>query len=222
MSKSRITIDTRLAEGFNNYMKGYLKLYQDLARVVKNHIVESTKGNIIVDLGAGTCYFSKELKKQLPDAFIINIEPSKEMIKTALKNIEDNEKSSINLIRAKTEYTPLKSNVADIIVTRFTIPYWDMIDTGLKETRRILKNRGVLIIEELNPDYPKWKLWLMKLHMHLRGADKRLVEYQDEAYRIAYRIEELEGLLKTNHYNVIKKEYKKNRWRYLLIAEKKE
>ena len=73
-------IDRTLAEEFEKYMKKYPELYNYLASIVKRNVLRKTKKPIIIDLGIGPGLLSQKIFEKIPDAIIIGIDPSKEML----------------------------------------------------------------------------------------------------------------------------------------------
>ena len=56
--------------------------------------------------------------------------------------------------------------------------------------------------------------------MLLKGAGKEVADYHIDSYRNAYSLDQLEKLVIDANFKIIKKEGKRNEWKFLIIAEK--
>ena len=153
-------VDDKTAEKFAKYMKKYPDLYQNLAGIVKKYATNAKP--VIIDLGAGPGLLSLELHKKIPDAKIIGVDPLQKMLQLAKSN------ACFDSFEAKlgsSENIPVNNDSADIVVSRFSLPYWKDPNSSFKEIYRVLKPRGKIILEALNRDFPMWRLFLIKIHM---------------------------------------------------------
>jgi ubiquinone/menaquinone biosynthesis C-methylase UbiE len=199
---------------FDQYMRKYTMLYQNLAEKVKEfvHLVDHP---LIIDLGVGPGLLSNELKRRIPHSSIIGIDPSKQMINLAKKNTD------IELRVGSAEKIPVQSNYADIVVTRYTLTYWDDIDQGFQEVFRVLKPGGMFIIEALNKDFSRLRLLLIKIHMLLKKSGYSVAQYHVDAYKTAYTMKSVMDLFEKNGFSIIQKDFKKNDWMFTIIGKKK-
>ena len=108
----------------------------------------------------------------------------------------------------------------DLIISRYSIPYWNDLDHAFNEINRILKPSGRIIFEALNKSIPYWKLKAIQLSMNLKKAPKNVIKYHIDAYKTCFTPEELNKLLEKHKLRVIHQEYKKNDWRFLMVGEK--
>lgn len=206
-------LDETNCERFAQYMKKYPNLYQNLARRVKDY-AEKVDYPVIIDLGIGPGLLSKEIKQMIPSARIIGIDPSKKMLAQTNKNVD------IETMIGSVEKIPLEESSVDVIVTRYTLPYWTDVNLGFQQINRVLKPGGVFILEALNRDFPKYKLLLIKLQMLIKNSTWSVAQYHVNAYKTAYRFQTVLDLLEKNVFDIIQKEYHKNDWRFLVIGKK--
>ena len=208
-------VDDKTAEKFAKYMKKYPDLYQNLAGIVKKYATNAKP--VIIDLGAGPGLLSLELHKKIPDAKIIGVDPLQKMLQLAKSN------ACFDSFEAKlgsSENIPVNNDSADIVVSRFSLPYWKDPNSSFKEIYRVLKPRGKIILEALNRDFPMWRLLLIKLHMLLNAAGGDVTKYHLDAYKTAYTIEQVEELFTDSKFSIVEKEGSKKDWKFLMVAGK--
>ena len=106
------------------------------------------------------------------------------------------------------------------MVSRFSLSSWKKPNEGFAEIFRVLKSNGRIILDALNKDYPRWRLLLNKLHMLFNSAGKNVIKYHINYYEKAFSVGQVEQLLINAGFKIIKKEGKKNEWKFLIIARK--
>jgi ubiquinone/menaquinone biosynthesis C-methylase UbiE len=210
-------LDDQLIARFENYMQRFPELYFSLTEIVKKFIPESVVKPVIVDLGAGPGLLSFEMTKQIPDAMILGVDPSKEMLNFANKKIKS---ENFKAVVGSSEKIPMESGKADIVVSRFTLAYWDSLEKGLKEIHRVLRSDGALVLEALNKGFPKWKLLTIKVQMHLRSATKDVIRYHVDAYKTAHGFNKVSDFLTNTGFEIVYSEYKKKDWKFIIVAKK--
>ena len=212
--KNKPELDNVTAEKFAKYMNKYPKMYQELAETIKQNLPKKIgKNPIILDMGVGPGFLPMEINKLMPNAKVIGIDNSKNMIKLSKKEVE--------VVLSNSEKIPLKNKSTDVVVSRFSLCYWDPVSDGLKEINRVLKPGGRVILETLNREFPKWRLSLIKIHMFLNSAEKEVIRYHINSYSLAYSQDNIKEILKKSGFNILKIEGDKRDWKSLFIAEKK-
>jgi len=207
--------DDKTAERFAEYMKKYPELYENLAGVVKRFV--KNKNPVIVDLGVGPGLLSKAILKEIPNANIIGIDPNKKMLNLAKQNVSsDSFKAKIG----STENIPVDDDFADIVVSRFSLSYWNDPKKSFSEIYRILKKDGYVVLEVINKEFPVWRLFLIKIHMLLNKAGADVTKYHVDVYKDAYTIDEVEKFITSADLSVVEKHGKKKEWKFLIIAKK--
>ncbi|HEY0087671.1 MAG TPA: flippase-like domain-containing protein, partial [Candidatus Lokiarchaeia archaeon] len=212
-----IIIDDKIVERFSNYIKKYPDVYRYLADIVKKNISNKISKPVVLDLGSGPGLLSLEISKQLTNSTVIDIDPSDKMLNFAKKNVKYN---GFHTLLGKSENIPLKNDTIDVVVTRFSLPYWKKPMNSFKDIYRVLKPDGKFVIEELNRDFPKFKLFLINIHMFFKSAGFDLIRYHSDAYKTAYKIQDLETLLEKVGFKIIYREAKDKDWKYIIVAEK--
>jgi uncharacterized protein (TIRG00374 family) len=211
-------LNERTVENFSNYMKKFPELYRYLSDIVKKNIPKKITKPVIIDLGAGPGLLSKELRKQIPKAQIIGIDPSDKMLKMANKNFKE---EAFLSIRGISENIPIEKNKADIVVSRFSLTYWKKPKDSFLEINRILKPGGRFVLEALNKDFSKWKLFVINTIMFFKSAGWDVVKYHSDAYRTAFNIKQVQHSLKNSGFKIIYKEGNEKEWKFILVSEKK-
>lgn len=101
---------------------------------------------IAMDIGAGPGWLGMELAK-ITNMKIVFLDISQDALDTAKKNFEmldvDNE---ADYIKADIHNLPLESEIADFVMSRGSIWFWEEPQKGLKEIERILKPGGTAIV----------------------------------------------------------------------------
>ena len=205
------------AEEFSQYMKKYRSFYCQLANVVKKNI--KTSAPVILDIGAGPGLLSKEIMEIIPDATMINADPSMKMLQLSREDAIQKNTFSVQCISEK---IPLQKNSVDVVVSRFSLPYWEHPESSFADLYRILRPNGRMILEVLDGDFPRWRLFLIRLQMMVKLATKDVVRYHIDAFTTAYTRSQVNQMLTDAHFDVIEYIEKKNDWKFIVIAEKKE
>ena len=201
-------------------MKKYTTLYENLAKIIQKNLPQSPSKPLILDLGAGPGLLSADIKKLMPETNVINLDASIKMLEMAEKHAFKDDIRKFGVILSMSENIPLKSNSVDIVVSRFSLPYWEQPKASFAEMFRILKPGGRVVLEALNKDFPKWRLLLIKLHMFINMAGRDVIRYHIDTYEIAYTIEQVWRFLTDAKFSIIEKEGNKKDWKFTIIAEK--
>lgn len=200
-------------------MKKFIDLYASLSKIVQSYTNRAYPA--ILDLGCGPGLLSVEIQKQIPDSMVIGIDPLITMLVLANKNMQETGFRGFNPILGVSEKISLKNESIDTIVSRFSLPYWKYPDQSFSEMHRVLKPGGKIIFEALNKEFPRWRLFCIKIGMLLNHSGRDVSKYHVDAYDFAYTQEEVEMFFEKAGFTILKKEGKKNEWKFLVVAEKK-
>lgn len=219
--ENKLKIDNNIANEFTNYMQKYPNLYKELAKTIYEEINKDSKKPIILDLGSGPALINHEIKKILKHSIILSLDSSLEMLKNAQKPHNKTFSNKTNGILSISENIPIKNNTIDIMISRFSLSYWKNPEKAFSEIYRIIKPNGKLILEALNKNFPKWKLFLIKIHMNTKLAGKNVIKYHIDAYKKAYDFDQIKSLLVSADFKIDKIEFKNKDWKIKIIASKK-
>jgi malonyl-CoA O-methyltransferase len=109
------------------------------------------KPRVIVDMGCGTGEMSARLQARYPEAAVIALDLSMEMLQYA--------KHESNLsICSDAGCMPLRDQSVDLVFANFLFPWHADVKHLLKEWRRILRPDGIVMFTALGPDTLKeWR-----------------------------------------------------------------
>ena len=212
------TLDEATAREFAAYMKRFPELYEHLVEIVKRHVSDCHP--LILDLGAGPGLLSVKLLQQIPEATVIGIDPLLQMLRLAKENVLPSYAHAFEAVQGGSEKIPLKEDIVDGIVSRFSLPYWSQPQESFKEMHRVLKPGGIVVLEELNKEFPRWKLSPLSLRMRARGAGKRVADYHVKAYPHAHTMTQVQQLFTDAGFTVLETEGKEKEWRFIVVAQK--
>lgn len=214
-----LLVDDKTANEFTTYMKKFPDLYFAFSILVKKYT--TTSHPCILDLGCGPGLLSIEILKQISDATVIGIDPLIKMLMLAKENADTSDIQIFEPLRGVSEKIPLKDKSIDIIVSRFSLPYWKQPQESFSEMNRVLKPKGRIIFEGLNGNFPRWKLFGIKVGMLLNQAGRDVIKYHVDAYALAHTQKEVEMFFQKSGFTILEKEGKKNEWKFIIVAEKK-
>ncbi len=169
MTEQQELWDKERAQRHSRWVKlGSRLVYAPFARKIVGCLAPLESGSTIVDLGTGPGFLSIELHKLLPQAKIIGVDPSSEMLKMARKNADEAGMSNYETRLGKAEEMPIESNSVDLVVTQSSLHEWENPQQGLSEIFRVLKPDGSLILKDYNRDWLSgWKRSLFQFFHHL-------------------------------------------------------
>ena len=207
-------VDEHTSLKFAEYMKNFPELYTEITELIVQHITNNNP--IILDVGMGPGLLSDAIRRNIPDSQVVGVDPSDTMLKIAYRE----GKSAYCVVKGISENLPLCTQSVDVIVSRFSLPYWSNPEQSFNELFRILKKDGTLIMDILNKRYSPFKLALIKFHMYLRRADARVVRYHMDSYDIAYDFNQISSFLEQAGFSSKFEDTGRKNWHYFVIASK--
>jgi len=143
-------------------------MYAPFARKIVECVGPLEAGATIVDLGTGSGVLSLELGKLWPQARIIGVDLSADMLRIARKNAAEAGVSNFETRLGRAEEIPLESNSANLVVSQSSFHEWEDQQKGLSEVFRILQSGGRLILKDYNRAWLSgWKRKLFGFFHHL-------------------------------------------------------
>ncbi|GIX40719.1 MAG: ArsR family transcriptional regulator [Leptospiraceae bacterium] len=164
-------------EKFGDLLELNQNLYVD-SDFYRKKILDLLPENIslCVEPGCGTGWVSIELIKKVKK--MICIDQSQSSLNKIKEKLNPEDLNRIELITAPMEEMPLKDQIADLVVLSMALHHTPNIYKVLKETYRILKNNGYLIIAELehhNIEDMRKKFADFWLGFHIEDLKKELM-----------------------------------------------
>jgi ubiquinone/menaquinone biosynthesis C-methylase UbiE len=142
--------------------------YAPLARKIKQALPTLGEGATLVDLGTGPGLMAIELQKLWPQARIVGVDPSDEMLSIARENAAAAGISNLEAKLGTAEEIPLAPESADVVISQSSFHEWEDPHKGLGEVFRILKPGGSLILKDYNGAWlSPWKRKLLGRFHHL-------------------------------------------------------
>jgi len=101
----------------------------------------------VVDVGCGTGRLLAMLRKRLPDAELVGVDPSAGMVAKARARLGQQAHVRIDVTPASA--LPLEDRSVDAVVTTISFHHWDDQPASLGEISRVLRDGGRLLIADL-------------------------------------------------------------------------
>jgi ubiquinone/menaquinone biosynthesis C-methylase UbiE len=116
----------------------------------------------IVDMGCGPGYLITVIAKEIPQAHILGIDTSEEMLATASKNLSSlgfGEKTEFR--RGGAQSLPLENDSVENVVSTFSLHHWSDPTKAFQEIHRVLKPGGQFLVLDLRRDPRRFFYWLI-------------------------------------------------------------
>lgn len=106
-------------------------------------------GMVLCDIGAGTGIFSIPATK-LTTGNIYALEKSDDMIELLQTRIKDNKIKNLKVKKVESDILPMEDNICDLVILITVLHHIDDKKTMMSEIKRILKEKGRLMIIEFH------------------------------------------------------------------------
>ena len=191
MTEQQELWDKERARSHSRWSKmGSRLVYAPFARKIVECLPPLESESTLVDLGTGPGLLSIELNRLLPQAKIIGVDPSSEMLNIARENAHKAGMSNYETRLGKAEEIPIESTSVDLVVSQSSFHEWENPQQGFVEIFRVLKSGGSLMLKDYNRGWLSgWKRKLFQVFHHL------------EMFRFTF--EEVADLLRTAGFDEI-------------------
>jgi ubiquinone/menaquinone biosynthesis C-methylase UbiE len=143
-------------------------VYAPFARKIVAYLSPSDPSPTIVDLGSGPGQLAIELSRLRPQATIVSVDPSSEMLQIARENAGKAALANYEARLGTAEEMPLESDSVDLVVSQSSFHEWEDQQEGLAEIYRVLRPGGSLILKDYNLAWlSSWKRKLLGRFHHL-------------------------------------------------------
>ena len=124
----------------------------------------------ILDVGTGQGNFIPVLKVAFPNAKIVGIDPVIESLTEAKINHPD-----VQFLQGKAERLPFKEGTFDVVSISLALHHLTKVSKGLREIKRVVKNDGWIIINEIISDDLNPAQEVQKIYHHFRSRIDRIL-----------------------------------------------
>ena len=140
--KTQQSIARRFNRVSSTYNQASIVAQEAGKRLVERLAYIKLQPTLILDLGCGTGFCAKLLKKQYPDAQVIGLD-----IATLMLQQSDSLK-----VCANAAHLPIKSASVDLVVSNTLLPSCEDIGQVISEIKRVLSKQGTFLLTTLGPD----------------------------------------------------------------------
>jgi ubiquinone/menaquinone biosynthesis C-methylase UbiE len=169
MSEADVAWGKEHAESYGRWMRvGARFFYAPFAKQAATLSPPVEAGSTIVDLGCGPGLLSVELCKVMPQARVVGVDPSAEMLEIAEGNADRAGVSNFETRLGSAERMPMKPGSVALVVSQSSFHEWDDPEKGLSEVYRVLEVGGSLMLKDFNRGWLSgWKRALLGRFHHL-------------------------------------------------------
>ena len=101
----------------------------------------------VLDLGCGTGRLLEDLRRRLPKAELVGVDPSEGMLAVARRRLAG--EPGVRLEVATAARLPLPDASVDVVTTTMSFHHWEAQDASLREVARVLAPGGRLLIADV-------------------------------------------------------------------------
>jgi ubiquinone/menaquinone biosynthesis C-methylase UbiE len=133
-----------------------------------NEVFHDIRGDeVVLDVGAGSGYFSLAIAKKLSTGKVICFDLSEEMLqRLKYKAKKEGLENRIQIMNGEASSLKLSDEAVDLVVSNFVLHEVSSPETVLLEILRVLKSNGRVIITDFLRD-----TWLGKMEVAAHSAD---------------------------------------------------
>lgn len=169
------------------------RLRNHFGRAVFEILDTGRKKGRVLDLGTPFGICGAEIAKQTQDFDIVSLQESKKYAEIARKFAED-DLARMEWVVGRPENIPFSKETFDLIVSSFDMHTWDDPSRALKETQRVLKKRGSVVILDVRRDR-WWLIFLPSLFCSWLIAGFWLFRKIRFAFKSSYKPNEMQKIL---------------------------
>jgi len=177
--------------------RGARRAYAPMVALVRDSLPEGDSSPTVLDVGCGPGLLLMELRRALPSAHLIGVDPSVNMLAVARKVASESEAGdgapAFEVREGSGEALPADDESVDVVTCRRVLHEFDDVEAALREIARVLRPGSALVLQDFDGACPRWKLWLMAgIACVFRGRDA--AERITRPFEDALALEEVIGL----------------------------
>ena len=124
----------------------------------------------VLDVGTGPGKFITVLKEVFPSAQITGVDPMQESLEEAKKNYPE-----VAFVQGVAERLPFATGTFDVVSISMALHHLSKISKGLRETKRVVKKDGWIIVNEIISDNLNPAQEVQKIYHHFRSKIDRIL-----------------------------------------------
>lgn len=131
-------------------------------RMFVNELKRHDPKGTIVDVGCGPGYLIAVIARSIPQAHIVGVDISEEMLSTASKNLSSlgfGEK--VEFRKGESQSLPFENASVDNIVSTLSLHHWSDPKKAFQEIHRVLKPGGQFLLLDMRRDPRRFFYWLI-------------------------------------------------------------
>jgi len=155
--------------------RGARRAYAPMVALVESHLQGAAGAPTVLDLGCGPGLMLLELRRALPRARLVGVDPSRDMLALARRVASESEASggapAFEVRQGSGEALPVEDTSVDVVTCRKVLHELDDVEATLREVARVLRPGGALVLQDFDGAYPRWRLRLLATAARVRGRD---------------------------------------------------
>jgi len=202
--------------------RGARRAYAPMVALVESHLQGAAGAPTVLDLGCGPGLMLLELRRALPRARLVGVDPSRDMLALARRVASESEASgggaspAFEVREGGGEALPVEDASVDVVTCRKVLHEFDDVEGALREVARVLRPGGALVLQDFDGAYPRWKLNLLAALMRVRGRDA--AERVTRPFEDALALEEVVRLIEAAGLKVVRAD---SRGRHLTMVARR-
>jgi ubiquinone/menaquinone biosynthesis C-methylase UbiE len=188
--------ESMTTEEYSKIMKEKLgREYLEFANHVINDI-QPVKNAKALEIGPGPGWAGIFMLRERKDIFLDAMEASKDMIKTANINAQNQGvKNNVNYIEGQVEnMSKLQNDYYDLVISRDSLHHWENPVKAFKEINRVLKPGGKVFIQDGRRDLSILAKFIVNVIGRLMAG--KMLKYWKSSLAASYTPEEIMEMLK--------------------------
>ncbi len=149
------------AEAFLRRMRrGARRAYAPMVLLVTSSLPRGAVAPVVLDVGCGPGLLLVELRRALPRARLVGVDPSKDMLALARRVASETGGGapSFEALEGGAEALPVEDATVDVLACRRVLHEFDDAEVAFGEFARVMAPGGALVLQDFDGGYPRWRL----------------------------------------------------------------
>ncbi|MEO0138359.1 MAG: class I SAM-dependent methyltransferase [candidate division WOR-3 bacterium] len=114
-------------------------------------LIDFSNKGVIVDIGAGTGYFSIPLAQRFPKSLVYCLDIQDEMLRILKEKVDRLNLKNIRILKSEENKLPLEDDMADVVIMAHVFHELEDPVKIFNEVKRILKENGEFLVIDWKP-----------------------------------------------------------------------